>query len=1193
VRYSKMIIYFIGDTHFGKSYPFLRDYELNISKRNLDVIANSETIVNSAIEDKADLVIFLGDVYERKIISPTIRKIVREKIFIPLYEANIPVIIIGGNHDSARNPKRGVDIQELSNFPNVQVYTEFKADIKEYNGKKIGLLLLPFNHFDVLADLVRDSGITIPKGEHNYLIAQKSIQSYIKQICETTLKDCDTRILIGHYYLDGAKIRETNNPDMIYGEFKFTKQMVQKELFDLVIFGHVHLKQEMWNDNRIIIPGSIDRLDLGERDSDKFYVIYEVETDDLTFKNLESRKLFKIDIEIPHNTDDFTQYIVNLLPKSEQIHDALCKVSIRHPKGEGIKIDKNKIEAHFKECYYSEVFYSEAPSEDQPYLREVNLDPKSLFNDYLNQKYGEHEYYNELKRRGRDLLEKELSSIEVTAKGALSVQSINMQNFNNYGKGPNKIIFDQDSYVVKGPTGSGKSTILDAITFALFKKSTRRDVGLTLDEILYNNGFVELELYIGDNLLSLKRSQRSPKLQVKLNGEELYKGLSINEKEQKIEDIIGYDYEGFTSSFFIRQQELQVFSSLTSGERQDRLAKLFKLKIFQRVEDKLKTYIKTIEQQKENLEGQIIVHKQNIEQLLELEIRFKQHSIELEQLKKEQKVLSDTVEKTRKEIDKISPKALKYAQTQKLKEELQGTIEKDRNELESYKKLQVKVNNIQEQLKNYEDVPKEKENLMSQKGLVEKKQHEKELTQSEINNTEKLKSATQAQYESQLEDVSKQLEKKDKRLKGLKTEMTKDEAFTTLKNVGRKSERLERLQEIELPMAKEYSDENRIKEFKELEQLTKKELKELEPKQRLITKDIFISDELFADKKGLEQKYNEIDKDRQQKIAQYAEQIKEYNEKLSEKNLTDDFKSQLKHMENKIQKIKKFEEEKSQLEAQLKQQKDYITLIAKVEKDLLDMDNKLKGYDKELETLEPAYKEFSELSQIFGTKTDELNQKNVSIESTNKDIEHVQKEINKIKEIKEKIKGITKEINLVTEDIEISSMLQKNIFHLNGVPKFAIEKILPSIATRASEILSDLTEGRLNQIVFKTLESGKRVGFDIHVYDGENDREASSYSGGEKTQINAAIRFAIMEKIAEIPDTTGAIFRKSNTLIIDEGDLGTLDDETARQKFVEKILELKSMFKKIILITHLEDVAVQFPNLIRIGRDESGKSKIL
>ncbi len=41
-----------------------------------------------------------------------------------------------------------------------------------------------------------------------------------------------------------------------------------------------------------------------------------------------------------------------------------------------------------------------------------------------------------------------------------------------------------------------------------------------------------------------------------------------------------------------------------------------------------------------------------------------------------------------------------------------------------------------------------------------------------------------------------------------------------------------------------------------------------------------------------------------------------------------------------------------------------------------------------------------------------------------------------------------------------------------------------------------------------------------------------------------------------------------------------------------RIFELKSMFKKIILITHLEDVAEQFPNRIMIGWDEKGKSKI-
>ena len=130
-----------------------------------------------------------------------------------------------------------------------------------------------------------------------------------------------------------------------------------------------------------------------------------------------------------------------------------------------------------------------------------------------------------------------------------------------------------------------------SITFALFKRNSRKDVGLNLDEILYKNGYVTLEMLIGDNTLTVKRSQKSPKLDIKLDNEPLYLGLKVPEKEKRIEEIIGYDYEGFTSSFFIRQQELQIFSTLTSSERHERLVKLFKLKIFQNIYKKLKSTI--------------------------------------------------------------------------------------------------------------------------------------------------------------------------------------------------------------------------------------------------------------------------------------------------------------------------------------------------------------------------------------------------------------------------------------------------------------------------------------------------------------------------------------------------------------------------------------------------------------------------
>ncbi|GAI47547.1 unnamed protein product [marine sediment metagenome] len=61
----------------------------------------------------------------------------------------------------------------------------------------------------------------------------------------------------------------------------------------------------------------------------------------------------------------------------------------------------------------------------------------------------------------------------------------------------------------------------------------------------------------------------------------------------------------------------------------------------------------------------------------------------------------------------------------------------------------------------------------------------------------------------------------------------------------------------------------------------------------------------------------------------------------------------------------------------------------------------------------------------------------------------------------------------------------------------------------------------------------------------------------EYLQSSHALIIIAMERIAEILDTAGAVFRKSNTLFIDEGDLGTLDDDVARKRFIDKILELE------------------------------------
>ncbi|MFX1477957.1 MAG: AAA family ATPase, partial [Promethearchaeota archaeon] len=864
-------IYFIGDTHFGKSYPYRKDYSLNISERNLDVIDNCEKIILSAIKDQADYVIFLGDLYDRKMISPTIRKIVREKIFVPLNKHNINTIIIGGNHDSVRSPKRGVDIQELSSFSNVEVYTNLHSQVIERNGTKLGFIFLPYIRFEVLVNVAKEKGL-LPDaestGKDDYILAQTILEQYIKNICENKLKNCDKRILMGHYYLDGAKIRETNNPSAIYGEFKFTKSMIQKDHFDLVIFGHLHLQQTVWDNERIIIPGSVDRIDFGERDSNKFYCTYDVEDDLLGFHEIECRTLLKETIEIPDDTADLTQYILEHLPKKEEINNSVCKISIIHPKAQEIKIDKKQIEGYFQIAFYADISYSEKATEELKKLREVNLDPLSLYHQFLDQHYKDNHFYKDLKEIGTDLLQKQLFSVDIAMKGDISIKSISLQNFNKYGKGPNKIEFGKSLYVIKGPTGSGKSSILDAITYALFKRSTRKDAGLNIDEILYKDGYVILEIFLGDKLVTIKRKQTTPKLEIKLEGETLYTGLNMSEKEKRLENMIGYDYEAFTSSFFIRQQELQIFSSLIPSERHKRLIKLFKLGIFVGIYKNLKNRIDEFIAKHNILEGQILGLKTRVEDLPEKQQKLRNKNEELGTIEQEREVLSKLVDTLRKDVEKLQVDATNYVNAQSSIDELKTKIEQSNSEVKSYRTQQEDYSKLQKELSELKDFRKEKQNLETCKENTNKMAHKKELLESQIINTEKLLTQTINQYATQIENLTKEVKEKEARLLNIGSSMSKEMAFQSLKDDGRLTERLERIRQIEIPLAREYNDQKRVEEFSLLMTKTANDLEILQPKIQGITQDIFLVEELKNEENKMRDQIKEIEGKQQEECNQ-------------------------------------------------------------------------------------------------------------------------------------------------------------------------------------------------------------------------------------------------------------------------------------------------------------------------------------
>ena len=63
------------------------------------------------------------------------------------------------------------------------------------------------------------------------------------------------------------------------------------------------------------------------------------------------------------------------------------------------------------------------------------------------------------------------------------IDSIELEGFMRY-KSPTRISFQEQFTVITGPTGSGKSSILDAITFALYGDSSRTDERLKTEDFV-------------------------------------------------------------------------------------------------------------------------------------------------------------------------------------------------------------------------------------------------------------------------------------------------------------------------------------------------------------------------------------------------------------------------------------------------------------------------------------------------------------------------------------------------------------------------------------------------------------------------------------------------------------------------------------------------------------------------------------
>jgi exonuclease SbcC len=155
---------------------------------------------------------------------------------------------------------------------------------------------------------------------------------------------------------------------------------------------------------------------------------------------------------------------------------------------------------------------------------------------------------------------------------------------------------DLDVFAISGPTGSGKSSLLDALTFALYGRVER--VGNSVGQLISQGQpamAVTLEFEVGREVHRVSRrtpAKGSTKILLERrlpdgSWEQAGEGADrVRDVDRMIEGAVGLTYDGFTRSVLLPQGRFQEFMVGDPGKRREILTQLLGLSLFRRMAER-------------------------------------------------------------------------------------------------------------------------------------------------------------------------------------------------------------------------------------------------------------------------------------------------------------------------------------------------------------------------------------------------------------------------------------------------------------------------------------------------------------------------------------------------------------------------------------------------------------------------------
>ena len=284
-------------------------------------------------------------------------------------------------------------------------------------------------------------------------------------------------------------------------------------------------------------------------------------------------------------------------------------------------------------------------------------------------------------------------------------KTIRWKNFLSTGNNFTEVDFQKsNTNLIMGSNGSGKSTILDALTFVLYNKPFRKiNKPQLINSVNEKDCLVEIEFSIGSREYKVIRGIKPNVFEIWIDGKVQDQDAAQSDQQKKLEEgILKLNYKSFTQTVILGSATFVPFMQLTSANRRDIVEDLLDIKIFSTMNGILKDRVRSCNE----VIREASIRKDMIEDKIEMQESF------IRDIEKSGKERIDRkekqVENLHKEVDVIMDE--NDGKTLKIMDELQPKLENLNNTKKTLKKLNTikvkleqKIQNIVEEHKFFED----------------------------------------------------------------------------------------------------------------------------------------------------------------------------------------------------------------------------------------------------------------------------------------------------------------------------------------------------------------------------------------------------------------------------------------------------------------------------------------------------------